>query len=133
MNHSEIEDTSQLLKSVLRSSRPEHRITTPIKQSVTPFHNEILKNASVSQDDQPVDSFLNSLQKRIQDANFAEPRSLIGPKSIGSNDFSIFSNEKMNSGKINKEFPSYQHQMASLIQKFDLKDLETVQEKVKQP
>lgn len=87
----------------------------------------------MSQDDQPVDSFLNSLQKRIQDANFAEPRSLIGPKSIGSNDFSIFSNEKMNSGKINKEFPSYQHQMASLIQKFDLKDLETVQEKVKQP
>lgn len=51
-----------------------------------------------------------------------------------SNDYQLFPNDKQNnSSKKRNGLPIYEYQKKSLIQKFDFKHLETVQEKVKHP
>jgi hypothetical protein len=91
---------------------------TPMK-ATTPFNNEYVRQFTLK-DDQNENSTIQSLQKRIKEAKMSEPRSLFGDQGYSLNRGGGSSSKKR---KI-MGLPDHN------LKKFDLKDLETVPEKV---
>ena len=89
-------------------------------KATTPFNNEYVKQFTLKDDQNENSTIISSLQKRIKEAKMSEPRSLFGDQGYS------LSRGGGSSSKKRKIMGLPDHN----LKKFDLNDLETVEEKV---